>query len=200
MPPWPPAPVPSGLPPFPGPAWEPDTPVTTAIAQRAAYWNPQLWNYPTKTIRKPYVQEQFGGQWVTFAAAWHPGSAGAHTYMATEAWRLKATQPQPAPAPLPAPTPGAGDTPVQAAARAMAHALFDHGYKKSDQPLYIAFQQQAGLKADGYPGKGTMGVLATVLASRGLPPLNVKVYPWYSRPGTSGYDGVNAPTWAEWNR
>jgi len=76
-------------------------PVTSAVAARAAYWNPSLWNYPTKTIRKPFVQELLGGQWVTFAAAWHPGSAGPHTYMATEAWRLKAAPPIAPPSPGP---------------------------------------------------------------------------------------------------
>lgn len=100
MPPWPSPPTPGTLPPFPGSGWCPDTPVTSAVATRAAYWNPQLWDYTSKTIRKAFVQEQFGGSWVTFSAAWHPGSAGPKTYMATEAWRL-CTAP-----PIAPPTPG----------------------------------------------------------------------------------------------
>ncbi len=114
MPPWPTPPVPGTLPPFPGPSWCPDTPLTATVTQRAAYWNPQLWDYTSKTIKKPFVQEQFGGAWLTFQAAWHPGSAGAKTYMATEAWRLctaapvapvtpAPVTPQPAPGPAPAP-------------------------------------------------------------------------------------------------
>ena len=110
MPPWP-SPAPANLPSFPGAGWVPDTPVTPAIAARASYWNPLLWDYPSKTMRKPFVQEQFGGQWLTFAAAWHPGSAGPQTYMATEAWRLASapsvTPPAPAPAPAPVVPPSA---------------------------------------------------------------------------------------------
>lgn len=106
MPPWPSAPTPGTLPPFPSAAWCPDTPVTTAVAARAAYWNPQLWNYATKTIVKQFVQEQFGGSWVTFTAAWHPGTAGPKTYMATECWRLCAAGPVAPPTPGPvAPAP-----------------------------------------------------------------------------------------------
>jgi peptidoglycan hydrolase-like protein with peptidoglycan-binding domain len=89
MPPWAGLPVvPSTLPVFPGPGWVPDLPVTPAIAARAAYWNPILWDYTRKVIVKPFVQEQFGGAWLTFVAAWHPGAGGPQTYMATEAWRL----------------------------------------------------------------------------------------------------------------
>jgi hypothetical protein len=87
--PWPSTPVPATLPPFPGPGWEPDTPVSTELASRATYWNAILWDYSTKTQRKPFVQENFGGEWITFAAAWHPGDKGPKTYMATEAWRVK---------------------------------------------------------------------------------------------------------------
>jgi peptidoglycan hydrolase-like protein with peptidoglycan-binding domain len=89
-----------------------DTPVSAAVVARAQYWNPQLWNYATKSIVKPFVQEQFGGRWMTFAAAWHPGDQGAQTYMATEAWRLASAQPMPTPVvPTPGPTmPPAGVT------------------------------------------------------------------------------------------
>lgn len=103
MPSWPLPPTPGTLPPFPGPGWCPDTPVTTTVAARAAYWNPQLWDYPSKTIRKAFVQEQLGGQWVTFAAAWHPGAQGPQTYMATEAWRVCTAPPIAPPTPAPVP-------------------------------------------------------------------------------------------------
>jgi hypothetical protein len=217
MPPWP-SPVPSGLPPFPGPGWVPDVPVTAAIAQRAAYWNPLLWNYPTQSIRRPYVQEQLGGQWVTFAAAWHPGNKGAHTFLATEAWRLATAPPVappapapgpspvpppapgPAPGPQPAPVPVPALTPLQQAANDMNVALAGHGYHVTDQPLYRSFQSLAfpGSVPDGFPGTHTMTALGSVLASAGLTMAPVHVYPWRSAPGTSGYDGVNAPTLAEW--
>lgn len=105
LPPMPPIPVPavvpSTLPPFPGPGWVYDVPVSAAVVDRAKYWNPILWNYATKTIAKPFVQEQFGGRWLTFSAAWHPGDQGAQTYMSTEAWRLASAPPMPAPLPTP---------------------------------------------------------------------------------------------------
>lgn len=83
----------------------------------------------------------------------------------------------------------------QAAATAMNAALLSHGYSVNDQPLYRAFQSASGITVDGYPGSQTMGVLAAVLASMGATIAPVKVYPWS---GSGGYDGVNAPTQAEW--
>jgi peptidoglycan hydrolase-like protein with peptidoglycan-binding domain len=223
-------PCPATLPPFPGPGWEPDTPVSTAIAARASYWNPILWDYSSKTVTHPGICEQFGGRWLQFVAAWHPGDQGPNTYMATECWRQVGVQPMPAPvdpstflqpggsvfvpptpAVVPAVVPPAPDvppppvahvvvrTPVQTAAVAMASALNAHGYKQADQGLYKAFQAAAGTTADGYPGTGTMGRLRTTLASVGLPMPDVKIYVWKSMPGTSGYDGINAPTWQEWS-
>lgn len=103
MPPWPAGPVPAELPPFPGPGWVADTPVSAAVVARAQYWNPLLWNFPTKTIVKPFVQEQFGGRWMTFRAAWHPGPSGPQSLMATEAFRLANAQPAPASPTVPQP-------------------------------------------------------------------------------------------------
>jgi murein L,D-transpeptidase YcbB/YkuD len=176
----------------------PDTPVTPAVQARALYWNPLLWNYATRTIRKPYVQEQMNGQWVTFSAAWHPGDHGPQTYMATEAWRL-ASSPPVAP-PAPAQPAGPVLSPLQQAAANMNAALAASGYRKSDQPTYKAFQHAAGMTADGYPGPHTMSALATTLQSAGMTIAPVHVYPWHAAAGNSGYDGVNAPTLAEWNR
>jgi hypothetical protein len=220
-------PCPDTLPPFPGPGWVPDDPVSQPIAARASYWNPILWDYPTKSVSHPGVCEQFGGRWLHFVAAWHPGDVGPQTYMATECWRLASAMPMPppvapgvdpssflqpggsvleppaAPPDVPVPPPPAApvvvQTPLQAAAVAMASALNAHGYKLSDQPLYKAFQRAAGSSADGYPGLGTMGRLRTALASLHLPMPAVKLYPWKSLPGQSGYNGVNAPTWLEWS-
>jgi hypothetical protein len=204
------APCPASLPPFPGAGWEPDTPVSTAVAARATYWNPILWDYPSKTIAHATVCEQFGGRWMTFAAAWHPGDQGPQTYMATEAWRQVTAQPMPAP-PVPVvPTPVGPvpvtppvqpvvvQTPLQAAAVAMASALNAHGYKLADQPIYKRFQSAAKTTGDGFPGAGTMGLLRGVLTGMGLPMPVVPIYAWKSMPGTTGYDGHNAPTWQQW--
>ena len=73
------------------------------------------------------------------------------------------------------------------------------GYRMIDQPLYKAFQASSpGLTVDGYPGAHTMTALASVLASKGLTAPNVPIYPWLGPP--HGYDGVNAPTAAQWGR
>jgi len=187
LPPWPTA-VPATLPPFPGPGWVPDTSGATAVNARANYWNPFLWDQPNKKIRKAFVQEQLGGQWMTFAAAWHPGDQGAQTFMATEAWKLAAAPSLSAPP--------AALTPVQATAQAMNNALASHGYKLADQMLYKAFEQAAGLTADGFPGTATMTALKNTLQPMGTSIAPVKVYPWKS---TGAYDGKNAPTAAEWH-
>jgi murein L,D-transpeptidase YcbB/YkuD len=95
-------------------------------------------------------------------------------------------------------TPPAALTPVQKAATTMNSALIGHGYKRADMPIYSAFQAAAGLGADGFPGTKTMGALQNVLAGLGMTMAPVKVYPWKTKPGTSGYDGVNAPPLSEW--
>ena len=202
-------PCPSNLAPFPG-GWVPDVPVSTAVQARAEYWNPILWDYAQKTIAHPTVCEQFGGRWLMFVAAWHAGDQGPQTFMATEAWRLASEVPLPVPVvpavvppPMPAvvpPSPIVVQTPLQHAAVAMASALNAHGYKQADQPIYRAFQKAAGTSQDGFPGTGTMGLLRNALASIAppVPMPNVPIYPWHSKPGTSGYDGVNAPTWLQW--
>jgi peptidoglycan hydrolase-like protein with peptidoglycan-binding domain len=90
----------------------PDAPPSSAVQARAAYWNPKLWSFPTKTIVRPFVSEQFGGRWMTFKAAWHPGASGPKTYMATEAYRLASAQPAPAAPPPAAPPPAIPTAPL----------------------------------------------------------------------------------------
>lgn len=98
--------------------------------------------------------------------------------------------------PTPAtPATPANASPLLAAAIAMNQALSAHGYKQADQGLYRAFQSAAGLTADGFPGTGTMSALQDALAQSGITIAAVKVYPWHS---SGAYDGVNAPTLAEW--
>jgi hypothetical protein len=84
---------------------------------------------------------------------------------------------------------------LQASAIAMNNALLAHGYKQADQGLYRAFETAAGLTPDGFPGTNTMGKLQQVLSAAGVQMAPVKIYPWLAS-GT--YDGVNAPTMAEW--
>src|SRR5579872_5514690 len=57
----------------------------------------------------------------------------------------------PGPGPTPPPIPAAV-TPQQQAATSMNSALLARGYKRTDMPLYAAFQRSAGLSADGFPG------------------------------------------------
>lgn len=164
--PWPgPSPTPSSLPPFPGPGWVPDTPVSQAVSLRAAYWNPQLWNFATQTIVKPFVQEQFGGRWLTFKAAQH-GTMGNNKVMATEAWRLATAPPAPGPTP-PGPAPGPQPTPEHPGVNYSytgqpqdAATIAEWGSKLTSVDAYDInnawivrmWEWAAGLTQAGYPG------------------------------------------------
>jgi hypothetical protein len=85
---------------------------------------------------------------------------------------------------------------ISAAATAMNDALLAHGYKQSDMPLYSAFQTEAGLTADGFPGAATMAALGDEMQRQGGLLAPVQIYPWLGPP--NGYDGVNAPLPSEW--
>jgi hypothetical protein len=81
------------------------------------------------------------------------------------------------------------------AAIAMNNALIAHGYKASDMPIYQAFHDAAGVAGNAYPGAAMMNALANELAAIGVTMTTVPHYPWLAGPG---YDGINAPTSAEW--
>lgn len=204
---WPSSP-PGTLPPFPA-GWEYDNPVPVEVQRRASALLSQLW----ATGVNSYVTEMTGGRWITYRAEVVAGGSKGVT-----AWRVKGGQtapasPQAAPGtppdmvlpPLvvnvPSASPGAASmqqtqTPLQTAAVLMNNALGDRGYRKSDQPLYRAFQRAAGLGSDGFPGRGTMSALTRTLAGMGVATAAVPVYPWSSR---GAYDGKNAPPAAQWN-
>ncbi len=107
--------------------------------------------------------------------------------------------PVPTPPPLVTPVPSGGGGSYTSgqiiAAAAMNDALAAHGYKQTDMGLYKEFQRSMGIAADGYPGTGTMGRLAAVLASQGIPMAQVPIYPWHA----GAWDGKNAPTAASWS-
>jgi hypothetical protein len=73
-----------------------------------------------------------------------------------------------------------------------------HGpYRLADQPIYKAFQTASQLKpVDGWPGKGTMAMLQSVLATVPMPMPAVTIYPWKKKPG---WKPPNAPLLADWN-
>lgn len=87
------------------------------------------------------------------------------------------------------------DADTQAAATAMNNALAAHGYRESDQGLYVAFQKDAGLTTDGFPGTNTMSALQTVLTAMSVVIAPVPIYPWLA---SGSYDGVNAPLLSQW--
>lgn len=96
---------------------------------------------------------------------------------------------------------GFGDA-ASDAATAMNNALLAHGYKQADMGLYQAFQSSQGLVDDGYPGTNTMTALKDVLFQNGSVEIApVTVYPWLSQANYGQYpwDGINAPTMAEWD-
>jgi LPXTG-motif cell wall-anchored protein len=84
---------------------------------------------------------------------------------------------------------------INQTAAAMNDALIAHGYRQSDTAVYVAFQTAVGEGPDGYPGPDTMYQLQAVLGGMHVKPANVPIYPWDAK---GGYDGVNAPTSAQW--
>lgn len=161
---------PQNLPPFPGPQWTP-CPTTAVIVARASYWNAILWNFATKTIRQPTAQEQLGGQWITFKAAWHPDpiTGNAQGLMATEAYCLGGA-PGPSPSPSPSPTPG--PTPE--------HPGVNYSY--TGQPQDPATIQEWGTK------------LASVDAYDINNAWIVRMWEWAAGLTQAGYPGVDSVT------
>ena len=201
---------PATLPPFPGPGWQPCQ-TTAAVVARAQYWNPKLWNFGSKTIVKAYAQEQLGGQWVTFAAAWHPDASGKpHALMATEAWCLKGShfapppgilpiQPGPAPAPTPvAPLNYKYNAPVAPnAAQLAAQLAAVDPCQQANEGLVRAFQSAAGLaqlnasagwdqvSPPGTDGRYGHDVFVTMQSYVAKPPPPCAPRPkWWGPPGT----------------
>jgi hypothetical protein len=90
------------------------------------------------------------------------------------------------------------------AAQAMSDAIDANGYRDVDVPIYMAYQSQAGLKVDGFPGLKTIGSIQRTLAAAGMQLTSRALradgtpYPWSGAYGCAGYDGTNAPTLAEW--
>lgn len=113
-------------------------------------------------------------------------------------------QAQPAVVPQVAPTQIFTPTPLQSTAIAMANALASRAadgsgkgaYRARDQAVYKSFQSAAQLKADGFPGTGTITMLQAVLGPTGVAMPQVPIYPWKS---AGGWNHPNAPTQAEWN-
>jgi len=94
---------------------------------------------------------------------------------------------------------------VQAAATAMYNAIQAHGYVRADQAIYAGYQLKAGnLTVDAFPGSNTMASLKATLAGMGITmSSSIPIYPWLATTaggatGVAAYDGVNAPTWAQW--
>jgi hypothetical protein len=94
---------------------------------------------------------------------------------------------------------------LQAAAQAMYNAIQAHGYVRADQAIYAGYQLKAGnLTVDAFPGSNTMASLKATLAGMSITlPSSIPIYPWLATAaggatGVAAYDGVNAPTWAQW--
>lgn len=174
------------------------TAVNTTVHNFKAAWNSANPSRPVPIGTGKYEPVVAAALSETLGGATVPPGCGAAAVPAPAPAPAPAASATPAPAPAatPAPAPAVtgGSSAQIAAATAMNTALSVHGYKAADQPLYMAFQRSVGLKADGFPGTGTMSKLQSVLASAGIPMANVKVYPWRA----GAYDGVNAPSQTEW--
>jgi hypothetical protein len=168
------------------------TAVNTAVHNFKSAWNSANPSRPVPIGTGKYEPVVASALSETLGGATVPPGCGAAAMPAPTP--APTQMPSAAVQPAPAPASSGGSSAQIAAATAMNTALSVHGYKAADQPLYSAFQRSVGLKADGYPGTGTMSKLQSVLASAGIPMANVKVYPWRA----GAYDGVNAPSQTEW--
>ena len=101
--PWPQV-VPTGLPRFPGPGWEPDEPPPAAVQARAGQLLSQLWRGGAGTFKV----EHTGARWLAYKAAITAGNK-----RGVVAYRLRAAAPRAAP-PAPRPAPVAVPAPVRA--------------------------------------------------------------------------------------
>jgi len=166
--------------------WCPDVPVPPEVRARGWALLPELW----KTGEGTRKVEMVGGRYITFIAATVQGQKAVGAFRSVNCEQIY-------------PEGMSSEQAADAAAKVllnsavvMNEALKLRGYKKSDMVIYKGFQQKAGLAADGYPGTSTMLKLETVLKGGGQQMAPVRVYPWRA---TGAYDGVNAPTAAEWN-
>jgi peptidoglycan hydrolase-like protein with peptidoglycan-binding domain len=181
---------PDDLPAWPG-GWCPDLPPPPEVVARGWELLPTLWakGENTRTL------EMTGGRWIWYVATTVDGQKAVAAYRSTDCEPVAPAIPPVLPLP-PMPPPGSPpDALLLGAAITMNEALKLRGYKQSDQIHYRDFQTRAGLTADGYPGTVTMLKLETVLKNGGQTLAPVKIYPWKA---TGAYDGVNAPTAAEW--
>jgi peptidoglycan hydrolase-like protein with peptidoglycan-binding domain len=184
---------PADLPPWPA-GWCPDLPPPPEVIARAWELVPTLWakGENTRTL------EMTGGRWITYIATTVNGQKAVAAYRTTDCEPVSPavpTMPMPPGAVQQQATQAASDLLLAGSAIGMNEALRLRGYKKSDMVHYQDFQQKAGLKADGYPGAVTMLKLETVLTQSGQTLAPVKIYPWKAG---GAYDGINAPTQAEW--
>jgi peptidoglycan hydrolase-like protein with peptidoglycan-binding domain len=181
---------PADLPTWPS-GWCPDLPPPQEVIDRAWALVPTLWanGEGTRTL------EMTGGRWITYVATTVDGQKAVAAYRTTDCEPVAPSVGPDLPLPSSVVPPLQTGDPSLGDAIAMNEALRARGYKKSDMIHYQGFQQKAGLRADGYPGTITMLKLETVLKAGGLSLAPVKIYPWKAG---GAYDGVNAPTQAEW--
>lgn len=175
-PPWPQV-VPAGLPAFPGPGWQPASPVTGAQSARAWQLLPELWKFGEGT----WKTEKTGDRWVTYKAAQtSPGKKGVVAYTtamqpaAAPVGPLDTTpaamRPQAPPVPRP-PMAAPGPTvpaSVPAAAPASGMPTLRLVSPRMTGPSVVWLQQKLGIGADGTFGTGTDAAVRNYQRAHGL--------------------------------
>ena len=89
--------VPSSVPPFPGPEWEPDLPPPAAVQSRAAQLLRSLWEMGPGA----HKVEKTGPRWLAYQAAYTGGKKGVVAYRLRSQAPVRVVSPAPAPAPAP---------------------------------------------------------------------------------------------------
>lgn len=143
---------PAGVPAFPGPSWEPDSPVGPGVASRAAQLLSELWRYGAGTTKV----EQTGGRWIAYRATPMGSKHGVVAY------RLRSEAPSPATVPT-SYTPAASH-PAQPLSSIHLPTL----RRGSHGPDVVHLQQRLGITADGAFGPKTEAAVRTYQRAHGL--------------------------------
>jgi hypothetical protein len=192
-PPWPQV-VPAGLPPFPGPGWQPAAPVKAAMTTRAWQLLPQLWASGEGT----WKAEAVGPDWCVFRASQMgdkrgvvvfttPTAAASSNPAAQRPTTLPITVTPGAPLPTstpigpPPPPPPPPTVPASAPAPTSSMPTLRLTAVRTKGPAVVWLQQRLAIPADGTFGPATHAAVVSFQKAAGLTP-----------------DGVVGPnTWAK---